>query len=103
MPNPVICEAIERFKIIEFTYEDSAGNVHHRVVEPYAYGKTSRGNDALRGYQIGGTSESTIPGWKLFVVGRMGRLRKTDRTFNATAPGYAHGDSSLSPMYCRVP
>ena len=103
MPNPVICEAINQFKMIEFTYEDNDGNVHRRVVEPYAYGQTSRGNEALRGYQIGGTSESTIPGWKLFVIERIGGLRRTDRSFNGNAPGYAHGDSALSPIYCRVP
>lgn len=103
MPNAVICEAIAEFKIIEFTYEDNDGKVHRRVVEPYAYGQTGRGNDALRGYQVGGTSESAIPGWKLFIVGRMGGLRKTARTFNGTAPDYAHGDSALSPIYCRVP
>jgi len=103
MPNSVICQAIEELRIIEFTYEDKARNVHNRVVEPYAYGKTRRGNEALRGYQIDGASESAIPGWKIFVVAGMRRLRKTNRTFNGTAPGYAHGDPALSPIYCRVP
>ena len=98
MPNAVMCEAIDELKIIEFIYEDSG-----RVVEPYAYGRTRRGNDALRGYQIGSSSEGTISDWKLFAVEKMEGLRKTDRTFEGSAPGYAHGDSALSPIYCRVP
>jgi len=101
--NPMICGAINSMKVIEFDYADEAGNVHHRIVEPYAHGATRRGNDALRGYQVGGTSESEIPSWKLFLVKRMIGLRITDCTFTGTAPGYAHGNRDLTPIYCRVP
>lgn len=101
--NPAICRAISSMKIIEFGYADAEGNFHHRVVEPYAHGRTTAGNDALRGYQVGGTSESKVPDWKLFLVDRMTGLRIADRTFAGAAPRYAHGDKDLSPIYCRVP
>ena len=101
--NPTICTAIRSMKVIEFRYADKQGNIHHRVVEPYAHGVTRRGKDALRGYQIGGTSESVVPDWKLFIVEQMSGLRVTDRTFAGTAPGYAHGDRDLNPIFCRVP
>ena len=101
--NSTLCQAIESMRVIAFTYEDKEGNVHHRRVEPYAHGETTAGNAALRGYQIGGTSESEIPGWKLFIVERMAGLRITEGTFAGSAPGYAHGDRHLNPLYCQVP
>ena len=103
MPDLVICEAVRELRLVEFGYEDSDGNFHHRIVEPYVYGRTSGGEDALRGYQVGGTSENRLPGWRLFRRDRMTSLRRTATPFQGTAPGYAHGDSALSPIYCRVP
>lgn len=99
----IICRAIHRRKIISFTYADNEGNIHTRLVEPYAHGITRQGNEALRGYQIGGTSESTIPAWKLFLVARMTGLRITEKSFDGTAPGYAHGDKDLNPIHCHIP
>ena len=103
MPDLVICEAVRELRLVEFGYEDRDGHFHHRIVEPYVHGRTSRGEDALRGYQVGGTSESRVPGWRLFIRERMTGLRKTTTSFQGTAPGYAHGDRTLSPIYCRVP
>ena len=99
----MICDAIKNMSLISFGYVDDEDNFHSRVVEPYAHGVTSTGKDALRGYQIGGTSESGIPGWKLFLVERMTNLRPGNRVFAGNAPGYAHGDRQLSPIYCKVP
>jgi hypothetical protein len=100
--NAILCGAINSMKVIEFGYSDKEGNFHHRIVEPYAHGITRRGKDALRGYQIGGTSESVIPDWKIFLVQGMTGLRITNRTFTIH-PEYAHGDKDLNPIYCRVP
>jgi predicted DNA-binding transcriptional regulator YafY len=101
--NNTISEAIRNRRIIRFLYADEAGNIHKRVVEPYAYGVTKQGNEAIRCYQIGGSSETEIPGWKLFLVDRMTGLIITDETFEGCAPGYAHGDKGLNPIYCRIP
>jgi len=98
-----VCEAIQNKKVIRFGYTDKEGNGHQRIVEPYAHGVTKQGNEALRGYQIGGSSESKIPGWKLFLVERMSGLTITDQSFKGSAPGYAHGDTALNPIHCRVP
>ena len=106
MAITLICEAIRDKHIIEFDYRDPEGNFSHRVVEPYVYGRTSQGNDAIRGYQVGGTSHSDSSGtgiWRLFLCDRMRDLRETDRGFAGTAPDYAHGDSALDPVYCMVP
>lgn len=90
-------------KSIDFTYADAQGHIHSRLVEPYAHGFTRRGNEALRGYQIGGTSDSQIPEWKLFLTDRMIGVIITDQPHDGAAPGYAHGDSDLDPIHCRVP
>lgn len=103
MPNNVICNAIRELHLLEFTYNDKQGNVHRRVVEPYAHGRTRADKDALRAYQISGTSENTLPGWRLFSVEIMRGLVMSDKTFDGNAPGYAHDDSALSPIHCRVP
>jgi len=99
----LICRAIRHRKVISFAYADNKGSIHTRLVEPYAHGITRQGNEALRGYQIGGTSESAIPGWKIFLVERMAGLRVTEQSFAGTAPGYAHGDKDLNPIHCRIP
>ena len=101
--NSTICQAIREMKLLHFTYADAQGNVHTRLVEPYVHGLTKQGNEALRGYQVWGPSETTIPGWKLFLVERMAVLRMVDENFHGTAPGYAHGDKARSPLHCRVP
>jgi hypothetical protein len=100
--NATICTAIDSMKVIEFDYADEKGNLHHRVVEPYAHGVTKRGKDALRGRQIGGTSESGVLDWRLFLIAGMIGLRITKRSF-AVHHEYAHGDKDLNPIYCRVP
>ncbi len=101
--NPAICDAIASMRIVEFDYTDARGNQHHRVVEPYAHGRTAQGQDALRGYQIGGTSEAgEIPAWRLFLVDRMVNLRVMNTPFSGDAPGYARGESVLSSIYCMV-
>ena len=106
MTLTLICEAIRDQHIIEFDYYDSHGNSTHRVVEPYVYGRTSRRQDAIRGYQVGGTSQSDSSGtgiWRLFLCDRIRNLGRLEDTFAGTAPGYAHGDPALKPIYCRIP
>ncbi len=49
----IICDAIEKRKILSFDYKGL-----ERIVEPYAFGTNSKGNYKLGAYQIGGFSES---------------------------------------------
>jgi len=57
-----ICEAINSKKVISFDYHGRT-----RLLEPFCFGiHKSTGNKVLRGYQIGGFSESgKALGWKL--------------------------------------
>src|SRR3569623_3550187 len=56
--------AIENRQLLRFNYRG-----HVRTVEPHIYGIDGKGHYALRGYQVGGGSESgQSVGWKLFHV-----------------------------------
>jgi len=101
--NNKIFEAITNKRLIQFSYADTEGNVHQRLVEPYAQGITKQGFEAVRCYQVGGSSESALPAWKLFLITRMTGLVITEKTFSGNAPGYAHGDKGLNPLYCCIP
>lgn len=82
-----IIDAIENRNLLEFSY-----NGHSRIVEPHTFGVSSKGNDSLSGYQVGGTSDQGIvPNWKLFTVSKIVGLKKSDKTFSGTRPGYTKG------------
>jgi hypothetical protein len=91
-----ICSAIELNKVIKFYYN---GGI--RLVEPFCCGihKTT-GSKVLRGYQIGGYSESgEIEGWKLFLIDDMSALIITDNIFNISRPNYNPIDKAMSTIY----
>ncbi len=100
-----ICGSIQAKRVVTFTYPDRDGNVHNRVVEPYALGVATDGSDALNGYQIGGTraDDLDVPGWGMFLIKRIIRFAVTDQAFAGNAPGHEHAASALNPIYCRVP
>jgi hypothetical protein len=89
--------AIRTKSIIEFHYKD-----HHRIVEPYCYGVGNNGNELLRGYQIGGISDSEIPNWKLFKVSDIENLKITNRNITLIRHEYNPNDSAMLQIYCRI-
>src|SRR5947207_14658022 len=96
--NPAICYAIEHRYVLQFHY---AGGT--RIVEPYRHGRSTAGNEVLRGYQVSGYSHSGNPtGWKLFDVGKMRELQSTGETFPRNGPGYAAKDRALRFLHCQV-
>lgn len=74
------------------------------IAEPHCYGieKHSR-NEILRGYQIGGLSESaSLPFWRNFKVAEIVSLRRTENLYGATRPGYNPSDSRMSIIFARA-
>lgn len=66
-----------------------------RLVEPHAYGYSSKGDLLLRAFQVEGASASNEPhDWKLFRLDRMGSSGP-DGTFDGPRPGYKRGDSAM--------
>ena len=70
--NQTICVAIRERKVVSLRYSGGL-----RSVEPHCHGISTAGNEVLRGYQIGGHSQSGIRvGWKLFDVSMMSGKRE---------------------------
>ena len=95
--NQVICKAIQNKSVLKFTYQG-----HQRVVEPHAYGLSRARNEVIRCYQIGGTSSSEIPAWKLFEVDEIESLKVTNEHFLKPHDGYSKGDKHMIEIYCEL-
>ena len=94
----IIKTAITERKVITFFYEGS-----ERVVEPFCYGKSTKGNDVLRAFQIGGASSSGEPfGWKLYIVNEMSSISINESTFDNNRPDYNPNDKGMVEIYCAV-
>jgi len=97
--QPAICQAISQRHIIRFRYQ---GGV--RVVEPYIHGRSTAGNEVLRGFQLGGASRSREPvGWKLFDVAKIAAVELTQLRFPNDRAGYHAKDPVMRHVHCQVP
>jgi predicted DNA-binding transcriptional regulator YafY len=93
----LISDAIKSCKVIEFYYDGLL-----RTVEPYTYGSTSRGEDALRAYQVSGDSVSgQQSGWKLFKLMKINNLSEVNENFEPRSE-YRLGDSAFSNIFCEI-
>lgn len=94
--NTVICNAIKSKQIIHFNYEDKT-----RIVEPYCFGESSKGNQVLRGFQIKGDSKSgDSHGWKLFNVSKMENVAINREHFSL---GHDYKEEKrMKNIYCCV-
>ena len=93
-----ICDAIQGLNLIELHYDG-----YGRVVEPHAYGSTSKGHDVLRAYQISGGSQSgQSRGWKLLRLDEAYSVNALGDTFQGSRNGYRRNDSAMSTIYCQL-
>lgn len=92
-----ICDAIDQRRLIQFTYDG-----HPRVVIPACYGVTTKGNRALRAFQIegSGTSDTEPPYWRLFTEDGMQGVVVLERTFAEVPPDYNPNDAHLDVICC---
>ena len=102
-----VCDAIINHNYVDITYSDeNASAPFHRLIQPYAYGITCAGNEALRAFQVEGDSLRGEPRWKLFLLKRMTSWHPRKQTFNQPpkeqgydAPDFnRNGDNTL----CKV-
>lgn len=89
--------AIENMQLLHFHYD---GGV--RVVEPHCYGTTTKGNIAIRAFQIGGYSSSGKMGWKLFDLSKASSLLLSEDIFLSVRPDYKRGDRGMSVIFIEV-
>jgi hypothetical protein len=73
----------------------------HRIVEPYVVGNTSTGKQSLRAYQIGGSSSSPIPSWRMFTLMKMTSVTLNDSTFSPR-PEYNPNDKGMTTILSRI-
>lgn len=96
--NNSIVEAIENKNLLRFYYKS-----HLRIVEPHTYGKTNKGNELLRAFQTGGTSDSgDVPDWRLFSINKIERLEVLEESFERPRFGYKTGDSAMDLIYVEL-
>lgn len=97
-----IMDIMHKRRIAEVYYDDNEdpGGKGKRWVQMYAYGNSLAGNDVVRVYQVGGSTKTIEPGWKLFRVDRMNGLRKLGGTFDEAKPLFnPTGDKDMTQIY----
>ncbi len=92
-----ICNAIHNLKIIEFYYEN-----YYRKVEPHSLGVSTGGKDMLSGYQVGGQSDSKVPGWKNFDLNKITGFSETNIGFNGPEFGYKRNSDRMTSIECEL-
>ncbi len=83
--------AINERRLIRLDYEPG-----QRLIEPHAYGLSSKGDELLRAFQVSGASASGVHhDWKLFRVDRINSLTVLNERFDGPRPEYRRGDSAM--------
>jgi hypothetical protein len=96
--NAQICDAIARQIVLELRYHS-----YSRLVEPYVYGVSRRGDELLRCYQVaGGSVGGERRGWKLLRVAEIGSFHATQTSFEPRAMQYNPKDRGIHEVYCRI-
>ena len=96
--NGIICEAIEKKRLLQFSYDDLT-----RIVEPHLFGRKTSGNNVLSAYLVGGYTESdNAPYWRNYVVEEMEFVVMLDETFAGARKGFNPNDISMETIYCRL-
>lgn len=91
----IIKEAIQNKQLLEFMYKDEL-----RIVEPYTFGVTTKGNDVLSAYQVDGESTSSDElGWRLFSFSKIDNIKLSDSKFEEIRDGYNPDDSRMINIY----
>lgn len=94
--NKDIYAAISNQNLLEFEYDGNS-----RTVEPHCYGLTTKGNEAIRAYQVGGYSSSGQMGWKLYNLSKADNFEILDDIFE-TRDDYKQGDKGMSEIYIEI-
>ena len=92
-----IIGAIEKRYFLQFFYD---GGI--RVVEPYCYGLTTKGNKGLRAFQVSGYSSSGKMGWKMFDMSKASSIVVLDDVFIKTRIDYKRGDRGMKTIFCEI-
>jgi hypothetical protein len=96
--NQIICEAIEKRRLLQFSYDDLT-----RIVEPHLFGRKTSGKDALSAYMVEGYTESDRePYWRSYSIEKMEFIVMLNETFAEARDGYNPDDKTMEEIYCRL-
>lgn len=94
----IISQAIHNKIRLSFSYDGL-----RRIVEPHAYGMTSKGNEVLRCFQVNGGHNSPNPhNWELLSASKIFGLSLTEEHFSSARPGYKRGDKAMSTIFAQL-
>lgn len=98
MTVAAIKAAIQGKTLLAFSYDG-----YSRTVEPHTYGVDTKGNPALRAYQVCGGSESEeYVGWKMFLIESMRQLSGTQQHFAGPRAKYKRNDCAFKSIYAQL-
>lgn len=95
--NTTIIQAITNRQLLQFYYDGEL-----RIVEPHCYGKTTKGNEAIRAFQVDGYSSTGKMGWKLYELSKTSSIVISEDTFINPRSGYVTGDKGMVVIYCEL-
>ena len=94
----LICEAIQRRRLLMFGYGDFV-----RVVEPHMFGVNSAGHEMLSAWLRPGHSRSDPDGgWRNYLTSEITNLQMLDEAFERPRPGYNADDPRMRDVFCRL-
>lgn len=89
-----ICEAIQKRRLISFTYDN-----RFRTVEPHLVGYDADRDLTLSAWQVHGESKE---GWHSFHVSKITGLTITGHSFEGTRQGYNPRDPRVPQVICHL-
>jgi hypothetical protein len=98
-----ITNAIKNRNVATIYYDgEDNGGKGLRVIEPFCYGTSKRGNKVIRAWEREGASHTAtigdqpLPGWRLFRVDRIGSFSSDPREkFDIIRPSYNPEDKGM--------
>ena len=94
----IIREAIANKQLLKFVYNDKK-----RVVEPYTFGCSHKGDDTLSAFQIeGGSNSFATPIIIEIMIENIDNLVLLDSKFDSIRDGYNPNDSRMSEIYITI-
>ncbi|MBL7872113.1 MAG: hypothetical protein JNM78_10905 [Cyclobacteriaceae bacterium] len=92
-----LIDAIKNRLLLQMEYDGGT-----RIVEPHCYGITTKGNPALRAYQIDGFSSTSQMGWKMFDMSNASNVVLLDKKFSGSRQGYKRNDKGMSKIFAQL-
>lgn len=94
----LLCRAIADKHLVQFKYDGRS-----RIVEPFCCGKSTAGNDVLRGFQIRGSDKTKPLCWRLYELSEMSQVSITQHSFKGKREDYNPEDPAMTEIFCRIP